>query len=187
MRKTEYIDESENRELDLPDTHTGRKGIATVILVVTIGIIFVLMLTMDSWLEKPKTFICDSFEIVLTTAFSESYEDETYYFGSKDCTVSVYEFDYLRHADLTDMDEQQFLELLQASDHFLPESKIVSESGLKFIEEEAESVSGDIRSYLTVFVKGEEAFYLFEFGCETKKYDKYRYSFFEWASSIKIK
>lgn len=182
-----YIDENDTTELDLPDSHGSRKGILVTILAVILGVIVGAVSTMDTWFVKPKTFICDNFEIVLTTAFSDSYEDETYYFGSKDCSVAVYEFDYLRHADMTEMDEQQFLEKLQSSGHFLPESKIISESGLKFIEENAESVSGDIRSYFTVFVKGDEAFYLFEFGCSTKEYDKYRAIFFEWASSIKIK
>lgn len=182
-----YIDEDDNAELDLPDTHGSRKGILVAALAVVFVLIVSAVMTMDTWSQKPKTFICDSFEIVLTTAFSDSYEDETYYFSSKDCLVAVYEFDYLRHADITEMDEQAFLEMLQSSGHFLPESKIVSESGLKFIEENAESVSGNIMRYFTVFVKGDEAFYLFEFGCSTKDYDEYRASFFEWASSVKIK
>ena len=165
----------------------GRKGVFVTAFALLIGIALGLLATMDTWFEKPKTFIADGFEIVLTTAFTDSYEDDTYYFGSNDCSVAVYEFDYMIHADITEMDEQQFLEKLQASGHFMPESKIVSEAGLKFIEEEAESVSGDIRSYFTVFVKGEESFFLFEFGCKTREYDEYRDSFFEWAGSIKIK
>lgn len=165
----------------------NRKGVLITILAVLLGAVIGFVSTMDTWLEKPKTFVADSFEIVLTTAFSDDYEDGVYYFGSKDCSVAVYEYSYSEHADIIAMDEQQFLELHQASGHFLAESKIVSESGLKFIEEEAESNAGDIRSYFTVFVKGEESFFLFEFGCKTNEYEEYRPSFVEWASSIKIK
>lgn len=182
-----YLDGNETAEADLPHSHGSRRGIWTIILAAVLVLILGAVSTMDTWFVKPKTFICDDFEIVLTTAFSDSYEDETYYFASKDCSVAVYKFEYLRHADITGMDEQQFLEMLQSSGHFDAESKIVSDSGLSFIEEDAESVSGDIRRYFTVFVKGDEAFYLFEFGCSTKEYEKNRSSFFEWASSIKIK
>ncbi len=165
----------------------NRRGVFLTVVAVVIGIMIGVVLTMDTWLVKDKTFIGDDFDIVLTTAFSEKYEDGVYYFGSKDCSVAVYEFDYNEYAHVAPMDEQAFLELLQSSGHFSSESKIVSEAGLKFIEEDAESNMGDIRRYFTVFVKAEDAFYLFEFGCETKDYTEYRSDFFKWADSIKIK
>ena len=46
---------------------------------------------------------------------------------------------------------------------------------------------GDIRSYFTVFIKNEEAFYIFEFGCENEKYQEYRYNFIDWAKTIVVK
>ena len=51
----------------------------------------------------------------------------------------------------------------------------------------AESNMGDIRSYFTVFIKNEEAFYIFEFSCETEKYQEYRYNFIDWAKTIVVK
>ena len=46
---------------------------------------------------------------------------------------------------------------------------------------------GDIRSYFTVFIKNEEAFYIFKFGCENEKYQEYRYNFIDWAKTIVVK
>lgn len=170
-----------NRERD------NRKGIVATVLAVLIGLIGGFLLTADNLFVQPKSFISDSFEIVLTTNFSDKYEDGVYYFGSKDCSVAVYEYGYADHVTLKDMNSQEFLEVLKESGHFSSEAKIISESGLELIEDRAESNSGEIRSYMTVFVKGNESFYLFEFGCEIEDYEKLKESFIEWASTIKIK
>jgi len=165
----------------------NRKGLALTVAAVIIGIVFGVIISADSLFVQPKSFISDGFEITLTTNFSDKYEDGVYYFGSKDCSVAVYEYGYADHVTIEAMDAEQFLGVLQSSGHFAKESHIVSESGLFFVEDQAESNSGDIRSYMTVFVKGDESFFLFEFGCEVKDYSELRSDFIEWASTIKIK
>ncbi len=165
----------------------SRKGVALTALAVLIGLVFGFMLSADKLLVRDKSFISDGFEIVLTTNFSDKYEDGVYYFGSKDCSVAVYEYGYADHVTIEAMNVDEFLEVLKSSGHFASDARIVSESGMSFVEDRAESNSGEIRSYMTVFAKGEESFFLFEFGCEVEDYPSLRASFIEWASTIKIK
>lgn len=165
----------------------NRKGLTLTVAAVVIGIIFGVIISADTLFAQPKNFISDGFEITLTTNFSDKYEDGVYYFGSKDCSVAVYEYGYADHVTIEAMNAEEFLDVLKSSGHFATEARIASESGLFFVEDQAESNSGEIRSYMTVFVKGDESFFLFEFGCEVKDYSKLRADFIEWASTIKIK
>ena len=165
----------------------NKKGIALTALAVLIGLVFGFAVSADKLFARDKNFISDSFEIVLTTNFSEHYEDGVYYFGSKNCSVAVYEYGYADHVTIESMSPEEFLEVLKDSGRFASDAKIASESGLYFVEDRAESNDGVIRSYMTVFAKGDESFLLFEFGCDTDDYSDLRASFIEWASSIKIK
>lgn len=165
----------------------NRKGIAMTAVAVLIGVVFGVILSADRLFVKPKSFISDGFEITLTTNFSDKYEDGVYYFGSNDCSVAVYEYGYADHFTIEAMNADEFLEVLKSSGHFATEASVASESGLFLVEDRAESNSGEIRSYMTVFVKGDESYFLFEFGCEIKDYPELRETFIEWASTIKIK
>ncbi len=165
----------------------NKKGIALTAIAVLIGLVFGLAVSADKLFAKDKSFISDSFEIVLNTNFSDSYEDGVYYFGSKDCLVCVYEYGFADHVTLEGKNASEFLEVLKESGRFATEAKLVSESGLEFVEDQAESNSGEIRSYMTVLVKGDESYLIFEFGCKNEDYSKLRESFIEWASTIKIK
>ncbi len=166
---------------------SGRKGIITTVIAIAIGIVIGLVLSMDTWLVKDKQFVADEFEITLTTEFAEDYDDSVYYFGSRDCSVAVYSYHYNEYAQITSMTEREFLNLHKDNGSFSISAEMKEESGLMVVEERAESSQGDIRSYLTVFIKAEDAFFLFEFGCETDKYPEYRAQFIEWAKTIKIK
>ncbi len=165
----------------------SRKGIITTIIAIIVGVIIGLVISMDTWLVKPKNFVSDDFEITLTTEFSDGYEDGVYYFGSKDCSVAVYTYNFNEYANITSMTEHEFLNFLKDNGRFGISSQMKEESGLMFVEERAESKQGDVRSYFAVFIKNDDAFFVFEFGCETDKYSEYRANFFEWAKSIKIK
>lgn len=166
---------------------SGRKGIITTVIAIAIGIVIGLVMSMDTWLVKPKNFVADDFEITLTTEFADDYEDGVYYFGTKECSVAVYSYHYNEYAQITSMTEQEFLNLLKDNGRFGISSELKEESGFAVVEERAESAQGDIRSYFTVFIKGEDAFFLFEFGSETDKYSEYRPEFIEWAKTIVIK
>lgn len=165
----------------------NKKGIMLTAAAVLVGLVFGLAVSGDKLFLKDKSFISDSFEIVLNTNFSDSYENGVYYFGSKDCSVAVYEYGYSDHVTLEEKSVSEFLEVLKENGSLASGAELSNESGVDFIEIEAESVSGELRSYLTVPLKGEQSFFIFEFGCKTKDYPKLRASFIEWASTIIIK
>lgn len=166
---------------------SNKKGIITTIVAILIGVAIGLVMNMDTLFERPKDFISDDFQITLTTRFTEDYEDGIYYFGAGDCTVAVFMYNYNEFAQITDMTEQEFLNFLKNYGKFAASSQIKEESGMKVVEEEAESVDGNIRKFLSVFIKGDEKFYIFEFVCDPDDYSEYRAQFIEWANSIKIK
>lgn len=164
-----------------------RKAIIVMVVAVLIGFAIGFITNSDVLFEKPKQFIAEGYEITLTTAFRESFEDGIQYFGSREVSVAIYDYDYSEFAQIAALTEEEFLALLKDSGHFGISTQLKAENDLCFAEEQAESQQGDIRSYLTVFVKGDDAFYLLEFGCETDKLTEYRAQFIEWAKSFKIK
>ena len=166
---------------------SNKKGIITTIVAILIGVAIGLVMNMDTLFERPKDFISDDFQITLTTRFTEDYEDGIYYFGSSECSVSVSTFSFNEYAGVISMTEEEFLNVLKDNGHFGISSQMKKEAGLLVVEEQAESNMGDIRSYFAVFIKSDDAFYVFEFGCENEKYEEYRPQFIEWANSIKIK
>lgn len=166
---------------------SGRKALVIMIVAVLVGFVLGFVGNMDTWIVNEKTFNADEFSITLTTQFAEDSEDGVYYFGSRDCSVAVTVFDFDEYAGITEMSELEFLNLLKSNQAFSASSDLKQVEGLLVVEEQAESNMGDIRSYFTVFIKNEEAFYIFEFGCETEKYQEYRYNFIDWAKTIVVK
>ena len=166
---------------------TGRKGIITTIIAVIVGLVIGFALNMDTLFEKPKTFSSDSFEITLTTNFDDLYKDGHYNFSSKNATVVATVFRYADHAGVTSMSEEEFFDYLKENGNFGASTQMKTEGGLHIVEEKAESKSGNIISCFTVFFKADDAFYMFDFGCENEKYQEFRPQFVEWAKSIKIK
>ncbi len=166
---------------------SNKKGVITTVIAVIIGVALGLVMNFDTLFEKPKEFVADDFEITLTTAFSDKYEDGIHYFVSGDCTVAVFMYNYNEYAQITDMTEQEFLNYLKNYGKFAASSQIKEESGMKVVESKAESVDGNIRKIFFVFIKGDETFYIFEFVCEPDDYSEYRAQFIEWAKTIKIK
>ena len=166
---------------------SGRKGLITILIAALVGFVIGFVGTMDTWFVNDKVFKADDFEITLTTQFTEDYENGSHIFYSKDCSVAVVVFDFEQHADLAPLSEMDFLNLLKMNDGFSVSAELRNLEGLYIVEEQAESEIGDIRSYFTVFKKSDDAFYLFEFGCENEKYQEYRNQFIDWAKTIVLK
>lgn len=166
---------------------SGRKGLITILIAALVGFVIGFVGTMDTWFVNDKVFKADDFEITLTTQFTEDYENGSYSFYSKDCSVAVDVFDFEQHADLASLSEMDFLNLLKMNGGFSVSAELRNLEGLYIVEEQAKSEIGDIRSYFTVFKKSDDAFFLFEFGCENEKYQEYRNQFIDWAKTIVLK
>lgn len=166
---------------------SGRKGLITILIAALVGFVIGFVGTMDTWFVNDKVFKADDFEITLTTQFTEDYENGFHIFYSKDCSVAVVVFDFEQHADFAPLSEMDFLNQLKMYGSFSVSAELRNLEGLYIVEEQAESEIGDIRSYFTVFKKSDDAFFLFEFGCENEKYQEYRNQFIDWAKTIVLK
>lgn len=166
---------------------TGKKGILIMVIAAIVGFAIGILSNMDAFFVNDKKFSADEFEITLTTQFEEDYDDGVYGFYSRDCSVCAYIYDFSEYAGIADMSELEFLNLLKSNEIFSASASLNNVSGLLTVEEQAESEAGDIRTYFSVFIKSDDAFYIFEFGSENEKFEEYRPQFIKWAQTIVIK
>lgn len=111
-------------------------------------------------------------EIVFATAYYESentiasaLKQEFYLFGDAEITLPEYaQFVIYRNDFNVDIQEKE---------------------GLTCFEREIEAHGKDY-TFFTTFFKGDDAFWLFEFMCETKNYEELLPSFIKYAKSVKI-
>ena len=151
------------------------------------GFVFGFVGSLDSLFVNDKVFDADDFTITLTTQFSYGFEDGVYYFGSKDCSIAVMSFDFVEYPDIAQMSELELLNRLKSLGAFSASSDLKNLEGLFIVEEQAMSDAGDVRTYFTVFKKSDNAYLLFEFGCDNENYQDYRYNFIDWAKTIVVK
>ena len=166
---------------------TGKKGLLVMLVAVIVGVAIGVLSNLDTMIAKEKTFEADKFSITLTTQFEEEIEDDVYGFYSRDCSACAYVYDFDGYAGIADMSELEFLNLLKSNGIFSASAELKNVDGMLVVEEQAESEAGDIRTYFSVFMKNEDAFFLFEFGSENEKYEEYRPQFIGWAKTIVIK
>ncbi len=172
-----------NEEVLASRKKNGRKGLIVFIVAILLGIATGVLTN----LTFPETFGTEDFEIRLTSAFSTSYDEDMMYIASNNSLVSVYKYSFSDNAELNDMTVAEAFEALRTDGMFAPESFMADIDGISVVEDIAESVSGTPSSYFTVFVKGDNALFLFKFGCDTDDYARLRSDFVEWAKTIKLK
>ncbi len=163
---------------------SNNKGAIVVAVCFVIGIAIGLVFSAATSVERPETFsVADEFEITLTSHFSEQQDESGYFFGHRDCVVGAYSY------DMGEITVQEFYEYFKSDDvgYFGADSKLVSEDGLAYVEDQGEAVDGTTRSYFCTIFKDGSIFYIFEFSSEPEAYGEMRPQFLEWAKTIKIK
>ncbi len=166
---------------------TGKKSLIIMLIAVVVGFVVGLVGSMDSLIVNDKVFKAEEFEITLTTQFEDYSDDGIYQFYSRDCSACVYVYDFGEYPEFTEMSELDFLNYLKSYNVFTASSELKTVEGLLVVEVQAKSESGEIASYFSVFIKGDDAFYRFEFGSEIEKYPELRTQFIDWAKTIVIK
>ncbi len=160
----------------------GKKSALLWVAAVLIGLGIGILLNFNTIFERPKTFMVEGeFEITLTSAFAEDYDENGYYFARTDCSLSVYAF------GIGELGEAEFYDYFKTEGYFSDDSALSREGELWVVEETAESVDGETRKYFTAYFRDGEYYYLFEFGCMPAKYEGLRPQFIEWANTIIIK
>lgn len=115
-------------------------------------------------------------------------DGQTAYFESPTAVVTVLKetFDELQGVGLdlnSDSTVEEYGQIVIDGNGL--EGSLDDKDGVKCFEYEQE-VSGTDFSYLGTVTKGPDAFWLVQFACETKNYDKFQSDFIEWAKSMKF-
>lgn len=122
------------------------------------------------------------------TFTKKDLDGQTAYFESPTAIVTVLKetFDELQAVGL-DLGSQSTVEEYGqiVIDGNSLEGTLLDKDGIKYFEYE-QQVSGMDFSYLGTVAKGPDAFWLVQFACETKNYEKFQEDFFEWAKSMKF-
>lgn len=150
--------------------------------------IFVLLILLGGCFEQSKVFEKDGIKITATSAF---YEKDlltlTIYLESTDKLITA-----LKETPSTDFPISKTLR--QYSEIVLLVNNLIgtqidnyNEGGVVFDYFTYErSESGKNFKYLAITKKSSSYFYLFNFACEVKNYDKFADTFFEWAKLIEV-
>ncbi|MGN0435661.1 MAG: hypothetical protein ACI4D8_03415 [Wujia sp.] len=137
---------------------------------------------------KPKNFTVDELTITLNNNFMESKKDGfTVYITSEDVVFSAVkeETDALEYAgyEISSLKDYSY-EI--ANLNSTPSSALVDKGNYYYFTN-SKTVSGAKYTYVHCMFKGENAYWVCEFVCKSKNYDKYKDVIFKWADTIEIK
>jgi len=138
--------------------------------------------------EKEKTFSKAGMSIVLTDKFVEKdIASQTAYFESTEALVTALKEDFpgfeSADVDAASMDLAEYANLVLENNRL--SSTVETKDGLTCFEYE-KTVSGKNFTYFATVFKGEDAFWLIQFACETQNYKGYSDKFVKWAKGVKV-
>lgn len=136
---------------------------------------------------KPKNFTVEELTITLNNNFKESKKDGfTVYIVSEDVVFSAVkeEIDTLEYAgyEISSLEDYSY-EI--ANLNSTPSSALVKKENYYYFTN-SKTVSGAKYTYVHCMFKGDNAYWICEFVCKSKNYDKYKDYIFKWADTIKI-
>ena len=135
---------------------------------------------------KDKDFSKAGMTITLTDQFTEQENvSQTVYYVSLTSIVTGLkeETKIFEDAGYGSLTLKEYAELVIKGNSL--NSQVSEKDGLTYFTYE-KSVSGkDYKYYATVF-KGADAFWLIQFGCEQKNFDKYQPDYVKWAKTVQV-
>jgi hypothetical protein len=158
-------------------------------LIITAGITLVILIMfaygVGSLPAREKVFSKEEFSITLTEDFKERINHEEYFvcYESRDAVVFVLkeEFSVFARRNI----EIQLSVYADAFIFFNDINAVIEESdGLLFFEHNF-TVNQTEHMNFGVFYEGADAFWVVQFGCETRNYSRLSNLFREWAKSVK--
>ena len=163
---------------------------AIIILPVYVFAIFALytpMITNIASQSNPKEFSKAGMTITLTDAFQEK-ELAAYaaYYESKTALVFVVKEDFsvFEQAGIpTDISLQEYAKIVAEANN--SDWNIKEKDGFTCFEFD-ENKNGKDYSYFAVVLRGNDAYWLIQFACETKNYSHFSEDFMKWAKSVKV-
>jgi len=145
-------------------------------------------LMQEKELAKPQVFTAEGMQITLTKAFRQldaSEIDFTLCYGSQDTTVYVIKESFSSSAEFQSLSAETYAQLVLSGSEYLSGGRPVQEEGLiTYQYTEYNYADGNDYSYLMVFLKGPDAFWIFEFSTEVSNSDSMRQTYLEYAKTI---
>ena len=137
---------------------------------------------------KEKVFSKAGMEITLTEDFYEKdMAAYTAYYESKTSIVLSIkeEFTIFENAGIsTDISLREYAEMV-LTNNVKNNIEVTEKDGLTFFEFD-KTANGKDFTYFAVVFRGDDAYWLFQFACETKNYDKLSKDFIAYAKSVKL-
>lgn len=135
---------------------------------------------------KEKEFTAAGMTITLTDEFTEkSLVSQTAYYESVNAIVMALKEDLsaFTQLGLDNISLKEYAELVIKQNSM--NATVEEKDGLTMFTYK-KSVSDKDFTYLATVFKSSDAFWLIQFGCETKNYDKYSSDFQKWAGTVKF-
>jgi len=138
--------------------------------------------------SQPKTFTAEGMQITLTDAFQEADFSEygfTLGYASKDTAIYVLKEEFTLSAGFSDISLQDYVQLVIANNDNLRGQSATQEQGQWILEYTTRNPEdGKIYSYLIVFLKGPDAFWMFEFSTHADNAQSMRQTYLDYAATI---
>lgn len=136
-----------------------------------------------AFLKQPKTFSKAGASITLTESFVEKeLVSQTAYFESANMIVTMLKEEFSMMPGLGSITEEEYARLaIQINGMDVPYA--TSEDGYAYFEFQ-KTISGNDYSYYATCFKANDAFWLIQFGCFTKNYEKMKPEMQKYAKSV---
>ncbi|MGL5514158.1 MAG: hypothetical protein ACRDBM_13105 [Sporomusa sp.] len=146
-----------------------------------------LVLTGCSTQDQAQTFEKDGMTITLTDQFTEKdYASYTVCYESSESLVVALKESFTLFEQVgvsTDISLVEYGELVMSSNNF--EATIEETENITYFTYEKQ-VNGEDYTYMATLHRGADAYWLIQFACETKNFEKLQSQFIDWAKTITV-
>lgn len=164
-------------------------GISAVLagVIIGLGATVVPKLAKQKALAEPKVFAAEGMRITLTKAFSEM--DATEYgfnlgYASNDTAIFVMKEEFTLSADFEELTLDEYAQLVLNNNGMSNGRPYTAEGFTVYEYTEVSMTDGKTYSYLIVFLKGPDAFWMFEFSTAEDRADAMRQTYLDYARTI---
>ena len=161
--------------------------IITILIIIVSVSVSTVIRTLPRNIAQDKDFSKAGMTITLTDKFIEKdVAAYTSYYESETTIVTILkeEFTLFEEAEVpTDISLKEYADFVAQNNNTTWTVK--EKDGLTYVEFD-KNANGKTASYFAVFLRSDDAYWLVQFGCEKKNYDKNMNDFIKWAKSIKI-
>ena len=160
--------------------------IVVIVAAVTFALSFIGNLAQGD--PKEKAFSKEGMTITLTDNFHEKdYLAYTAFYESQTSFVFVIKEDFSLFEEAgipTDISLYEYSDIIAKSNN--TDLVIKEKDGLVYYEYDYKAENGKEISYFVVLYRGEDAYWIFNFACESKNYEKLSGDFLKWAKSVTV-